>query len=142
MLANCTDRHDRRSTSRKWKRCAASTPAGRTALAFIEYAIGKEYEDLEQWNDAFAAFARGAAAKRATVDYDEAADAAAFDAIMRDVHAAVVRGEPRWLRRRVADLRRRPSAHRHDAGGAHHIEPLASAFGGGGAAVPRCRYGA
>ncbi len=75
-------RHDRHSTSRGWKRCATSTPGGRTALAFVEYAIGKEYEDLEQWDDAFAAFARGAAAKRATVDYDEAADAAAFDAIV------------------------------------------------------------
>jgi len=53
------------------------------SLAFIEYAIGKEYEDLERWSDAFAAFARGAAAKRKTVDYAESADAAAFDAIMR-----------------------------------------------------------
>lgn len=52
------------------------------SLAFIEYAIGKEFEDLERWNDAFAAFARGAAAKRQTVDYDEPADAAASDAIM------------------------------------------------------------
>ncbi len=57
--------------------------AGRPeSLAFVEYAIGKEYEDLERWDDAFAAFARGAAAKRKTVAYDEAADVAAFDAIV------------------------------------------------------------
>ena len=57
--------------------------AGRPdALAFVDYAIGKEHEDLEQWHEAFTAFTRGAAAKRATVDYDEAAEAAAFDAIV------------------------------------------------------------
>ena len=48
------------------------------AVAFLAYAAGKEHEDLEQWSDAFAAFERGAAAKRATIDYDEAADAALY----------------------------------------------------------------
>ncbi len=52
------------------------------ALAFVEYALGKEYEDLERWNHAFAAFERGAAAKRATVDYNESAEAASIDAII------------------------------------------------------------
>ena len=51
------------------------------AVAFFAYAAGKEYEDLERWNDAYTAFERGAAAKRSTVDYDEAADAALFAAI-------------------------------------------------------------
>jgi len=51
------------------------------AMAFLAYAAGKEHEDLEQWSDAFAAFVCGATAKRATVDYDEGADAALFDAI-------------------------------------------------------------
>ncbi len=52
------------------------------AIAFLAYAAGKEYEDLQQWNDAYAAFRRGAAAKRASIDYDEAADAALFEAII------------------------------------------------------------
>ena len=35
----------------------ASTPGIRPqARAFLNYAAGKEYEDLEQWPDAFAAF--------------------------------------------------------------------------------------
>ena len=48
------------------------------AIAFYCYAIGKELEDLEEWEQAFAAFAKGAAARRGTVDYDEAAEAAMF----------------------------------------------------------------
>ncbi len=48
------------------------------ALAYLEYAIGKESEDLEQWSLAGEAFARGATARRGTVAYDEAADTALF----------------------------------------------------------------
>jgi tetratricopeptide (TPR) repeat protein len=51
------------------------------ALAFFEYAAGKEYEDLERWDDAYDAFERGAAAKRSLVAYDEAAEEAMFAAI-------------------------------------------------------------
>ena len=47
--------------------------------AFYLYAIGKEYEDLQQWDQAFDAFSRGAAARRSTVDFDEAAEIAMFD---------------------------------------------------------------
>lgn len=47
--------------------------------AFYWYAIGKECEDLERWEDAFEAFARGAAARRATVEYDEAREIQMFD---------------------------------------------------------------
>lgn len=39
--------------------------------AFYYYAIGKECEDLERWEDAFEAFSRGAGARRSTVEYDE-----------------------------------------------------------------------
>src|SRR4030095_5831265 len=60
----------------------ARTPGTRPqARAFFNYAAGKEYEDLEQWPDAFAAFERGARAKRSIVDYDEAAEQATFDAL-------------------------------------------------------------
>jgi Flp pilus assembly protein TadD len=48
-------------------------------LAFYHYAIGKEYEDLQSWEQAFEAFSAGAAARRSTVEYDEAAEIAMFD---------------------------------------------------------------
>jgi len=51
------------------------------ACAFYLYAIGKEREDLQQWDAAFAAFSDGAAARRATVEYDEAAEEAMFAAL-------------------------------------------------------------
>ena len=47
--------------------------------SFYFYAIGKQYEDLERWDDAFAAFSKGAAARRQTVEYDEPAEVAMFD---------------------------------------------------------------
>lgn len=80
MLANARTATDQQHIARMQtlRKKYAGRPA---ALAFVEYAIGKEYEDLEQWGDAFAAFARGAAAKRAAVDYDEAGDQATFDTI-------------------------------------------------------------
>jgi tetratricopeptide (TPR) repeat protein len=43
-------------------------------LAFLNYGLGKELEDLEDWDNAFDAFARGAAARRSTVDYDEVSE--------------------------------------------------------------------
>lgn len=49
--------------------------------AFLAYGAGKEYEDCEEWAKAFAAFELGAKAKRATVDYDEKADEARFEAL-------------------------------------------------------------
>ncbi|MAT92742.1 MAG: sulfotransferase [Halioglobus sp.] len=49
------------------------------ARAFYLYAIGKECEDLQAWEEAFEAFAAGAAARRSSVDYDEAAEAAMFE---------------------------------------------------------------
>ncbi len=52
--------------------------------AFMCYAIGKELEDLEDWNNAFDAFARGAAARRKTIRFDEQREVdmyAAFETI-------------------------------------------------------------
>lgn len=44
------------------------------ALGFLYYGLGKELEDLEDWDNAFDAFAKGAAARRSTIDFDEAAE--------------------------------------------------------------------
>jgi tetratricopeptide (TPR) repeat protein len=46
--------------------------------AFYYYGIGKELEDLEQWDAAFDAFQMGASARRQTVDYDENAEIEMF----------------------------------------------------------------
>ena len=51
--------------------------------AFYHYAIGKELEDLQQWNEAFEAFHRGAAVRRKTVEYDEAAEIEMFEFLER-----------------------------------------------------------
>ncbi len=48
------------------------------AQAFYYYAIGKEYEDLENWQEAFRAFDCGARARRSTVEFDEPAEIEAF----------------------------------------------------------------
>ena len=60
------------------------------ALAFLNYGLGKELEDLEDWDNAFEAFRRGAASRRQTVDYDEHAEAEMFDAFA-DIFT------PEWL---------------------------------------------
>jgi tetratricopeptide (TPR) repeat protein len=57
------------------------------ALAFLFYALGKELEDLEEWDRAFAAFARGAAARRRTLTFDEAGEQAMYDALTRTYSA-------------------------------------------------------
>ncbi len=41
------------------------------ALAFLYYGLGKELEDLEEWDEAFDAFERGAKARRETIEFDE-----------------------------------------------------------------------
>ncbi len=43
-------------------------------LAFLNYGLGKELEDFEDWDNAFEAFDRGAKARRITIDFDEAAE--------------------------------------------------------------------
>lgn len=50
------------------------------ALAFLYYGLGKELEDLEEWDNAFDAFARGAKARRSTIDFDEESEAAMYKA--------------------------------------------------------------
>jgi len=49
------------------------------AQAFYLYAIGKEYEDLQQWPEAFEAFSQGAKARRATIEFDEPAEVEMFE---------------------------------------------------------------
>ncbi|MCB1697795.1 MAG: sulfotransferase [Pseudomonadales bacterium] len=51
------------------------------ARAFVYYGLGKEFEDLGQWDQAFSAFAQGAQARRSTLQYDEPRETATFDTL-------------------------------------------------------------
>ena len=53
------------------------------AQAFLWYGIGKELEDLENWDGAFDAFDRGARARRSTLDFDEQAEVLMYEAFER-----------------------------------------------------------
>jgi hypothetical protein len=50
------------------------------ALAFLYYGLGKELEDLEEWDKAFEAFAAGARARRSTIEFEEQAEIEMFQA--------------------------------------------------------------
>jgi tetratricopeptide (TPR) repeat protein len=54
------------------------------SLAFYHYAIGKQFEDLESWDDAFDAIANGAKARRNTIEFDEASEIAMFEFIEKN----------------------------------------------------------
>ncbi|MDX1480100.1 MAG: sulfotransferase [Woeseiaceae bacterium] len=49
------------------------------SVAFLSYALGKQLEDLEDWDNAFAAFRRGGDARRTVVDFDEAEETAMYE---------------------------------------------------------------
>lgn len=66
------------------KSMAARDPQSR---AFFAYAAGKDFEDCEEWEAAFAAFEAGARAKQETFEYDEAGEEAMF-AALRDTFTA------------------------------------------------------
>jgi tetratricopeptide (TPR) repeat protein len=78
----------------------AREPRNLLALAFLAYALGKELEDLEEWDAAFAAFERGARARRRIIEFDEAAEREMFAALERTY-------TPEWM----------------DAGPAGHEDP-------------------
>lgn len=56
--------------------------------AFLYYALGKELEDLEEWDRAFDAFEAGAKERRATLDFDEKSEIEMFEALERICTAA------------------------------------------------------
>ena len=49
--------------------------------AFLYYALGKEYEDLQEWEKAFSAFENGANARRSIIQYNEGVESTAFEAL-------------------------------------------------------------
>ena len=73
LLAGLRKAGDRSHVDQMQKLLRHGRYPGRAA-AYLHYAIGKELEDLADWEGAFAAFAAGAAARRATLEFDEAAE--------------------------------------------------------------------
>lgn len=67
--------------ARAEKLMSRAADANAQDAAFFCYAAGKEFEDCEAWDRAFAAFAAGARAKRSLIDYDEAAEDALYSAL-------------------------------------------------------------
>jgi tetratricopeptide (TPR) repeat protein len=51
------------------------------SVAYLQYAIGKELEDLEDWPGAFGAWSAGAAARRELIAYDEEAEVQLFETL-------------------------------------------------------------
>ncbi len=80
ILANLRKARDRRHAD-ELAALAAEESRNPRALAFLNYALGKQLEDLEDWDAAFAAFERGANARRRTIEYDEASEIELFDAL-------------------------------------------------------------
>ncbi len=88
-LSTSTQAKDSRHID-EMQQCVARRGDDPRANAFYYYAIGKEYEDLQQWPQAFEAFAAGARARRSTVEFDEAAEIEMFDFLEQ-------RYTPQWL---------------------------------------------
>ena len=96
---------------------------------FLYYAIGKELEDLGEWDEAFRYYQMAGDAATAVADYDVGADLALIDTIIEDLRRGMAGGRagPGACRRRRqdADLHRRPAAHRHHPDRAHPGQPFA-----------------
>ena len=73
---------------------AEQYPNNPRARGFLYYAIGKECEYLQDWDGAFNAFSAGAAARRQTVEFDEAAEAAMFELIRERFNASWLAQQP------------------------------------------------
>ena len=76
------------------RRLAADPKKPLRAQAFLNYALGKELEDLQVWDEAFEAFARGAAARRKDIDFDEQAEIDMFNTLHKFYDAEWLAGKP------------------------------------------------
>ena len=71
-------------------------PADRNV--FLYYAIGKELEDLERWDEAFEFFDKAASAIQGVLDYDPSTDLDLIDAVIETC-------DEEWLGRPAANLK-------------------------------------
>ena len=70
VLSNVRKAKDREHVE-ELQRLVKNESRDQRSKSFLFYGLGKELEDLEEWDEAFDAFARGAAARRTTLDFDE-----------------------------------------------------------------------
>lgn len=82
LLSNLRKARDREHIA-ELRQLVERQPRNPRALAFLYYALGKELEDLEDWEAAFDAFARGASARRRTIEFDEQTEAEMYAAFER-----------------------------------------------------------
>ncbi len=82
LLAGARRAKDRSHIEEMVRQVAAGN---RTAqeFAFLYYGLGKELEDLGEWDRAFEAFSRGAKARRSLVDYREQDEIRAYETLER-----------------------------------------------------------
>jgi len=64
---------------------------------YLYYALGKEYEDLGRWSDAFRYYKKGGDAVKTVANYDVADDVALIDRIIETCSAAWLQDEPATL---------------------------------------------
>ncbi|GAB3270783.1 tetratricopeptide repeat-containing sulfotransferase family protein [Parahaliea aestuarii] len=83
LLSNLRRAGDRSHIDRLQQLLAVERPP--RDQAYLNYGLGKELEDLGDWEEAFAAFAAGAAARRSVLAYDEAAEVAMFEALQQQL---------------------------------------------------------
>ncbi len=74
---------------------AARIPSGHPDASFLHYAIGKEFEDLGEWDEAFSAYEAGAKARRAHVTFDETEESRLFETLEATL-------TPEWFERQAA----------------------------------------
>ncbi|NVJ97607.1 MAG: sulfotransferase [Alphaproteobacteria bacterium] len=69
-------------------------PTDHPSGAFLNYAIGKEYEDQANWDAAFEAYQAGAKSRRSQINYDEAAECELFDTLAETLDKSWFDGQP------------------------------------------------
>lgn len=79
VLSNVHKASDREHVD-QLQRLVKNEKRNQRSLAFLYYGLGKELEDLEEWDAAFDAFARGAAARRTTLEFDEKSEIEMYEA--------------------------------------------------------------
>lgn len=79
MLSNIRKAKDRDHV-KKLERMVRQERRNPRALAFLNYGLGKELEDLGEWDNAFEAFDRGAKARRSTIEFDEQSEIEMYNA--------------------------------------------------------------
>lgn len=94
MLSQLRKQTPRHNHLQRLKALAASTTRDSEAQLHLQIALGKECEDLADYDNAFVHFSRGKAAVKRTLGYSPAADEAVVDALIEAFPGPT--GAPGW----------------------------------------------